>query len=45
MKIQASQDLQRERTQQVKYGSALDADLIETRAQSLQARQELLTTE
>ena len=45
MKIQASQDLQRERMQQVKYGSALDADLIETRAQSLQARQELLTTD
>ena len=45
MKIRASQDLQRERMQQVKYGSALDADLIETRAQSLQARQELLTTD
>src|SRR6266850_2453703 len=45
MKIGASEDLQRERVQQVKYGSALDADLIESRAQTLQARQELLTTE
>ena len=44
-KIQASEDLQTERVQQVKYGSALDADLIESRAQSLQATQELLTTD
>jgi outer membrane protein TolC len=44
-RIRASADLQSERTQQVKYGSALDADLIESRAQWLQARQELLTTE
>jgi outer membrane protein TolC len=44
-KIQASDDLQRERVQQVRYGSALDADLIESRAHALQARQELLTTE
>ena len=44
-KIQASEDLQRERIQQVKYGSALDADLIESRAHALQAKQELLTTE
>jgi MFS transporter, DHA2 family, multidrug resistance protein len=44
-KIQASEDLQRERIQQVRYGSALEADLIESRAQALQARQELLTTE
>jgi outer membrane protein len=44
-KIRASEDLQSERTQQVKYGSALDADLIESRAQWLQARQELLTTD
>jgi outer membrane protein TolC len=42
-KIKASEDLQTERVQQVKFGSALDADVIETRAQSLQARQELLT--
>jgi outer membrane protein len=43
--IQASEDLQRERVQQVRYGSALQADLIESRARALQARQELLTTE
>ena len=44
-KIRASEDVQRERVQQVKYGAALDADLIESRAQSLQSKQELLTTE
>ncbi len=44
-KIQASEDLQRERIQQVRYGSALEADLVESRAHALQARQELLTTE
>ena len=44
-KIQASDDMQRERIQQVRYGSALEADLIESRAQALQAKQELLTTE
>ncbi len=44
-KIEASEDLQNERVQQVKYGSALDADLIESRALSLQAKQELLTTD
>jgi outer membrane protein TolC len=44
-KIQASDDVQRERAQQVRYGSALEADLIESRAYALQAKQELLTTE
>jgi len=44
-KIRAVEDLQGERVQQVKYGSTLEADLIETRAQSLQAKQELLTTD
>ncbi len=44
-RIKAAEDLQTERTQQVKYGSALDADVIESHAQSLQAKQELLTTE
>jgi outer membrane protein TolC len=44
-KIQASEDVERERIQQVRYGSALEADLIESRAHALQARQELLTTE
>src|SRR5262249_1027279 len=33
------------RVQQVKYGNALDQDLIESSAQYLQAKQELLTTE
>ena len=44
-KIKAAQDLQSERVQQVKYGSTLDADLIESKAESLQAKQDLLTTE
>jgi outer membrane protein TolC len=44
-RIQASEDVQRERIQQVRYGGALEADLIESRAHALQARQELLTTE
>ena len=44
-KIRAVDDLKSERVQQVKYGSTLEADLIESRAQSLQAKQELLTSE
>jgi outer membrane protein TolC len=44
-KIRAVEDLQGERVQQVKYGSTLEADLIEARAKSLQAKQELLTTD
>src|SRR5216684_1105912 len=44
-RIKAADDLQAERVQQVKYGSVLPEDLIESRAQYLQARQELLTTE
>jgi len=44
-RIQASEDMQSERIQQVRYGSALEADLIESRAHTLQAKQELLTTE
>jgi outer membrane protein TolC len=44
-KIQASGDLQSERIQQVKYGATLEADLIESRAQSLQSQQELLSTD
>ncbi|PWT81148.1 MAG: hypothetical protein C5B57_11075 [Blastocatellia bacterium] len=44
-KILASDDLQSERVQQVKYGAALDADLIESRAHALQAKQELLTAD
>ena len=44
-KIRATEELQTERVQQVKYGSTLEADLIESRAQSLQAKQDLLTSE
>jgi outer membrane protein TolC len=44
-KIRAVEDLKTERMQQVKYGSTLEVDLIESRAQSLQAKQELLTAE
>jgi outer membrane protein TolC len=44
-RIRATGDLQTERTQQVKYGSTLEADLIESRAQSLQAKQDLLTAQ
>ena len=44
-RIKASQDLQSERVQQVKYGSALEENLIESRAQLLEAKQELLTTD
>jgi outer membrane protein TolC len=44
-RIKANDDLQAERVQQVKYGSVLQEDLIESRAQYLQAKQELLSTE
>ncbi|HVN18850.1 MAG TPA: TolC family protein [Terriglobales bacterium] len=44
-RIKASDDLQSERVQQVKYGSTLEENLIESRAQLLQAKQELLTTD
>jgi outer membrane protein TolC len=44
-KIRAAQDVENERTQQVKYGSTLDQQLIESRAQTLEAKQDLLTTE
>jgi outer membrane protein TolC len=44
-KIQASEDLQKERVQQVKYGSSLEEESIESRAQFLEAKQDLLTTE
>lgn len=44
-RIQAAEDLQSERVQQVKFGSALDEDLIQSKAQTLEAKQELLTTE
>jgi outer membrane protein TolC len=44
-RITASQDLQSERVEQVKFGSTLEQDLIESRARLLQAKQELLTTD
>ena len=43
--IRAAKEVQTERVQQVKYGSTLEADLIESRAQWLQAKQDLLTSE
>jgi outer membrane protein TolC len=44
-KIRADEDLEGERVEQVKYGSELNEALIETRAQLLEAKQDLLTTE
>jgi outer membrane protein TolC len=44
-KIKASQELASERIEQVKFGSALERESIESRAQLLQAKQELLTTD
>jgi outer membrane protein TolC len=44
-KIRAAQEMESERTQQVKYGSALDEQLIDSRAQTLEAKQDLLTME
>jgi outer membrane protein TolC len=43
--ILAVEDRQGERVQQVKYGSTLEVDLIDTKAQLLQAKQNLLATE
>jgi outer membrane protein TolC len=44
-KIRAAQDLEKERVQQVKYGSTLDEQLIESQAQTLAAKQDLLTAD
>ena len=44
-RMKASQDLQSERIEQVKFGSSLEQESIESRAQLLQAKQELLTTD
>lgn len=44
-RIKAAQELQNERVEQVKFGSALEQDSIESRAQTLQSKQELLTTD
>jgi outer membrane protein TolC len=44
-RIKASEDLQNERLEQVKFGSALEQESIDSRAQLLQAKQEILTTD
>src|SRR6201987_2110361 len=44
-RIKASEDLQSERVEQVKFGSSLEQDLIDSRAQLLQAKQEILNTD
>jgi outer membrane protein TolC len=44
-KIQAADALQAERVQQVKLGSTLEEEAIESRAQSLESKQDLLTTD
>jgi outer membrane protein TolC len=44
-RIKASEALESERVEQVKLGSSLEENLIESRAQKLQAKQELLTTD
>jgi outer membrane protein TolC len=44
-RIKASESLQSERVEQVKFGSSLEENLIDSRAQQLQAKQELLTTD
>jgi outer membrane protein TolC len=44
-RIKASESLRSERVEQVKFGSTLEQDLIDSRAQLLQAQQEILTTD
>jgi outer membrane protein TolC len=44
-KIRANEDLKNERVQQVKYGETLEQESIEARAQALDSKQDLLTTE
>jgi outer membrane protein TolC len=44
-RIKASLDLQNERMEQVRFGSSLEQDAIESRVQLLQAKQDLLTTD
>jgi outer membrane protein TolC len=44
-RIKASDDLKNERVAQVKFGSVLEEEAIESRAQSLEAKQDLLATE
>lgn len=44
-RIKASEALLSERVEQVKFGSTLEENLIDSRAQQLQAKQELVTTD
>jgi outer membrane protein TolC len=44
-KIRANETLQSERLAQVKYGSSLEEEAIESRAQSLEAKQDALSTD
>ncbi len=44
-KIKANEDLRNERIEQVKFGATLEQESIEARAQALDARQEMLTTD
>jgi outer membrane protein TolC len=44
-RIKASEALQSERVEQVKFGSSLEENVIDSRAQQLQSKQELLTTD
>jgi outer membrane protein TolC len=44
-KIQANEELRKERVEQVKLGAILEQESIEARAGALESRQELLTTE
>ena len=44
-RIKATDDLKNERVQEVKYGSVLEEALTESKAEALQAKQDLLTTE
>lgn len=44
-RIKAAGELQNERVAQVKFGSALQEEAVESQAQSLEAKQDLLTTE
>jgi outer membrane protein len=44
-RIQAAQDIYTERIAQVKFGASLEQESIESRANFLQAKQELLTTD
>ena len=44
-RIKASEALKSERLEQVKFGSSLEENLIDSRAQQLQSKQQLLTTD